>query len=376
MTIPAGQPSVDLTITPIPDNLFEGSETVVLTIQPSPYHTVGSPNAATATIADDPTVVSIAATDPNASEIGPDQGTFTLTRTGGNPSSALTVFYAVSGSATNGVDYTSLGTSVTIPANLVSATVTVTPIFEQVLPNEGDESVILTVSANASYTIGAPNTATVTIHEVPIVTVTATDSLASEAPLDQGVFRFARTGTGSQLSAQLSVSYSVAGTAANGVDYTTITSPIVIPAGQAFVDLVITPIAEGSPEADETVVVTVVDDAAYDPGSGPATVTISDVGSACSNGGVMTNGFAHCGAISNPGEVHTWSFTATAGDRIAVHIGENVDAGDFSAVDSPAQPRRRHHRRVVEHGRGRDRRCRRSRDGHVSGPGRERRLRA
>ena len=325
VTIPADSRLVDLTITPVQDNLIEGPETVVFTIKPSRYYTVGAPSFATATIADDPTVVQIAATDPNASEIGPDQGVFTVTRTGGNPSSALTVFFAVSGTATNGVDYASLGTSVTIPANEVSATVTVTPIFDGV--PEGDESVILTVSPNASYTIGASNAATVTIHEVPIVTVTATDSLASEAPLDLGVFRFARTGS---TAAPLSVTYSVSGTATNGVDYLTITSPIVIPAGQAFADLTITPIADGVPESAETVVVTVVDEATYDPGSGPATVTITDTSSACSNGGVLVNGFSHCGAISNPGEVHTWTFTATAGDCIAVHIGENVDAGDFS----------------------------------------------
>src|SRR5438094_8987950 len=37
----------------------------------------------------------------------------------------------------------------------------------------------------------------------------------------------------------------------------------------------------------------------------------------------------HTGEILK-GDVDVWTFTATAGDRIAVHIGEIVDAGDFS----------------------------------------------
>lgn len=45
--------------------------------------------------------------------------------------------------------------------------------------------------------------------------------------------------------------------------------------------------------------------------------------------GGMANGFLHTGAIAGPGEVDTWTFTANAGDRIAVHIGEITDNNDF-----------------------------------------------
>ena len=46
-------------------------------------------------------------------------------------------------------------------------------------------------------------------------------------------------------------------------------------------------------------------------------------------GGTLTNGRLHSGSIDGPGEVDTWTFTANAGDRIAVHIGEIVDNNDF-----------------------------------------------
>src|SRR5206468_2676992 len=71
--------------------------------------------------------VTVTATDANASETGPDSGTFTITRTG-DTTAPLTVNYSLSGTASNGTDYQQLGTSVTIAAGVSSATVTVTPI--------------------------------------------------------------------------------------------------------------------------------------------------------------------------------------------------------------------------------------------------------
>jgi hypothetical protein len=61
-----------------------------------------------------------------------------------------------------------------------------------------------------------------------------------------------------------------------------------------------------------------------------ATVTITNFLAACAtDGGSLTNGASHCGTIASAGETDTWTFTATAGDRIAVHIGQMTDANDF-----------------------------------------------
>src|SRR5947209_14992832 len=66
--------------------------------------------------------VTIAATDATASEPGTNTGTVTLTRTG-STTAPLTVNLTVGGTATNGVDYTTLASSVTIAAGSASATV-------------------------------------------------------------------------------------------------------------------------------------------------------------------------------------------------------------------------------------------------------------
>ena len=131
--------------------------TVVASNQNPPTTLIGSADPASVL----PTVT-IAANLPNASETGPTNGQFTVTRTGAT-TSALTVNYAITGTATNGADYSALLTSVTIPASSATATITVTPVNDTLV--ESNETVILTLSANAAYTIGSPNNATVTIAD-------------------------------------------------------------------------------------------------------------------------------------------------------------------------------------------------------------------
>ncbi len=165
VSIPAGSASTTITVTPINDTTVESSETVVATLSSSASYTIGSPSSATVTIADNDTAlptVTISANDANASETGPDNGQFTVTRTGSTTSS-LTVNFSVSGSATSGSDYSSIGTSLTIPVGAVSATLTITPIDDTIA--EGTESVVLTLVANAAYTLGSPVSATVNITD-------------------------------------------------------------------------------------------------------------------------------------------------------------------------------------------------------------------
>ena len=123
--------------------------------------------------------VTIVATDNTATEAGPTTGYFTVTRTDAT-TSALTVYYTVGGTATSGSDYNALSGSVTIPAGSSSATITVSPINDTVV--ESDETVIVTLSNNAAYTVGSPSSATITITSDDVgetITPPTTPSLAS-----------------------------------------------------------------------------------------------------------------------------------------------------------------------------------------------------
>ena len=196
-----------------------------------------------------PASVSVTASDANASETGPDAGSFTFTRTG-STARALVVQYRLAGSATNGADYTSLGGSVTIPAGQASVLVTVAPADDPDF--EGPETVDVTVQPAGAYTTGSSATATVTIrdNDLPVVTIVATDASAAETPADSGTFTITRTGPA---TASLWVSFSPHGTAQGGVDYVAIGQSVTIPAGASSVTLTITPLADAQSEGQETV---------------------------------------------------------------------------------------------------------------------------
>ena len=86
--------------------------------------------------------------------------TFRITTTG-TGSGNITVLYTVTGTATVGVDYTSLGTSITFPAGSGSVSRLVTPRQDSLL--EGSETVIVTMIQSTGYAVGNPVSATVTL---------------------------------------------------------------------------------------------------------------------------------------------------------------------------------------------------------------------
>ena len=113
--------------------------------------------------------ITIAATTPNASEPATPggmatSGTFTLTRSV-LTTGTTTVSLAISGSATNGSDYTTIANTLTFAPGETTKTITITPLNDSLV--EGGETVIATIGSGAGYTIGSPSSATVTIADVP-----------------------------------------------------------------------------------------------------------------------------------------------------------------------------------------------------------------
>jgi hypothetical protein len=277
VTIPAGQAALALTLTPLADNLVEGAETAELKIEPSLNYVVGVPDAATVVIADDPPIVNLVATDPDAAEAGGDPGIFTFTRSGGNLAAALTVQASLGGTAANASDYAFIAGNQTIPANQTSATKTILPLADNRV--EGPETVISTVEPSPNYLIGPSGTATVTIADDPaVVTVAASDPDASETGPDPGVFTISRSG--GNLAAVLSVVVARSGTATNGADYVGIGGPnfiVAIPANQAGATVTIMPIDDAIVEGLETVILAIRPSPNYVIGvPDSSTVTIAD----------------------------------------------------------------------------------------------------
>ena len=197
----------------------------------------------------------------DASESGPPPAVFTFQRTG-DPSEALTVDYQISGTASNGIDYTTIPVSVTFAAGETTAFVQIDTINDSIA--EFAESVVLTLVTGTNYVPVSPITATANIvdDEYPnVVTVTVLDTNSFERfPVDVFTFRLTRLG---DTNIELFVNVVMSGTALGDTDYGPLTNTIFVPQGVHTIDAAFSPIDDAEVEGDETVIFTVIDGPDY-----------------------------------------------------------------------------------------------------------------
>lgn len=335
-TIPSGQSTATVTVTPLDDSAAEPDETVTLTLQAGSGFTVGTAAAATVQLYDDEaTQVRVEATDAKASENSTsDTGTFTLRRLG-NRANAITVNYTMSGTATNGTDYTALTSPATIAADRASTALTVTQVNDALV--EGTETVILTVNAGTGYTVAEPSSATVEMRddETVDVNVTVQDSTCKEqATADPGSFRLTRSASS---ASPLNVIYTISGTATAGTDYTALSGTATIAAGATYTDVVVTPINDADREGTESVILTLaLDGANYDLGDNRAqTLWIQDDDSpSISLAATDATAAEADGGAANPGQFTVTVTSAPASDLVIPFTvaGEATNGVDYAAL--------------------------------------------
>ncbi len=98
---------------------------------------------------------------PSVSIIANQSGVFTFTLSAAQTTD-ITVNFTVSGTAVAGADYTSIGTSINIPANQASATLMVTPLPASA--QKPNTTVVVSLATGANYAVGAPSSDTVTLQ--------------------------------------------------------------------------------------------------------------------------------------------------------------------------------------------------------------------
>ena len=269
VVIPAGSSSAPVTITPYDDDLGEMVETVTLAVAAfDDTYDLGEPHQGTVTIADagDLPVVTVRAGTP-----GIEGGADTLFRfeaIGG--SSAIVVNYTVGGTATPGTDYTALSDSVTIPAGGGELSVPVSIINDTLA--ESAETVVVTLAPATHYQIGNDTSAEVDIRDNDSgdrVIVSAYHDTPAE---NGGTGRFYISRAGSNAS-PMTISYTLSGTATNGVDYTGLSGTTVIPSGSWGVVVTFTAIEDTLVEGPETVTLTIAATSIYGAGR-PASATL------------------------------------------------------------------------------------------------------
>ena len=252
LTFAPGETYKDVTLTVIDDDMMEGQYVACYDVveDPAVTYLVGSPSRGTVYILSSDSRMSLVGTDMAATEAG-DMAVFTINRSTYD-NVPLTLYYTVTGTATNGVDFQSLPGTLSFASNEMSKTISVRPIDDDVY--EGPETVTITLTApvGCEYDILYGNiTGTATISDDDSsVDVTAPDPNASQKTLDGGAWRLTRTGNTDRT---LVVNYAFSG-GVLGRDF--IVSPtgtsVTFAIGETTKDIVLSPIDSHRPDADVT----------------------------------------------------------------------------------------------------------------------------
>ena len=167
LTFVAGDTSEDISITVVNDALNEANETIVVTLASPTVATLGTNTVHTYTIDNDDAAPTVQFTTATSSS-GDESSTTRTIAVSLSAVSGQTVTVTVTdsgGTATSGTDYTAIGSplTVTFTAGVTSQNVSI-PVLQD-LDFEGDETILLTLSAPSNATLGGTTGHTFTITE-------------------------------------------------------------------------------------------------------------------------------------------------------------------------------------------------------------------
>lgn len=215
-------------------------------------------------------VVSIAATDPSATEPSGDDGVITISRTG-STDNPLIVPFRTAGTATRGTDYvtqtngvTFTTTNVVIPAGASSVDVTIHVLDDNT--GESTESAILVLAGNPNaYDIRESISAEVDITDnadLPVASISTFRPGAYEGNTNNyGVFQV--TFSTPYSLGDVTVNYTTSGTAVNGTHYESIGSSLVMPAGTTTNFIYILPIQNADTVSNRIATLTLTSGSGY-----------------------------------------------------------------------------------------------------------------
>jgi Calx-beta domain len=284
VTFKAGEDKAIIDVNPIDDNIYEGNETVILTLADggTTYKLDPVKSAGTVTITDNETRPTISISDANPAtgkESDPTAKNRAFTIALSNPSTeTITVDYTtLDGTAVAGSDYTATQGKITFNPGETTQTVTATIIDDAIFEDPETFKVKLTNLTNATLA-QAEGTATILDDDLPGIYLIVTDSEAAETkhgkPTNPGQFTLKRTGSTTN---PLTVKYTVKGSATNSTDYQKLPDTITFAAGSDTASIDINVIDDKIYEGTEKVILNLADSNDYTiVGDKSGTVSIAD----------------------------------------------------------------------------------------------------
>ncbi|MEQ1751413.1 MAG: choice-of-anchor tandem repeat GloVer-containing protein, partial [Prosthecobacter sp.] len=248
-------------IQPINDTLDEGMQDVICQLRSTRTYVISGTGLGTVNITDDDDPQFFVKLTNSGVEEPATTGTSTaITFEINRPASgaAITVNYAISGTATAGTDYTALPGSIAFAAGDTTKTINVLALPDSLMENA--ETVILTLLPGAGYTLMASQVPSavgyILDQDQPTVDVTENNS----------TFFNTVTETSSSLSfvvsrevstaSPLTVNYTMSGTATSGTDYTGATGSVTIAANSTQASVTLLLVNDTIPEGTESIIIT------------------------------------------------------------------------------------------------------------------------
>lgn len=292
LTFTPGQTSQTIGIPVYTDAVVDPNETFNVTLSSPVNATLGTPNPTVVTIIDNTPTVQFSSATYSVNEDG-GTATITVTLSAAVPVS-VTVNYATSnGTAAAGSDYTAVSGTLNFAPTQTSLTFSV-PITNDNLANEGNETVVLTLSNSTNAALSTPNPATLTIVDNDTAIV---DFIKPQFSVNEG-----NDGGTGLVSASVvitlsnpsvvpvTVNYVTSdGTATAGVDYISASGTITFAPTETVQNFFFNVISDTVVEADETITLTLSSPVSATIGPlNPATLLIidDDPSVGCSSAGI------------------------------------------------------------------------------------------
>ena len=236
---PAHQRQLDIRVVPVQDELVEGDETVDLSLEYALNENVVFTGAPTGTaemkIADDDTSRFSIAVLNNTGE-GLADGSFVISSTK-LFTEPVTLHLGITGSATNGTDYGTIGPDFIFPAYSASAVLPVSVIDDDLV--EGSESVTVRIASvgHSGATAEAPShggeaTVVISDNDYAVLSVEAVSDATEDGTPGLFVIR-----TDRPVETGVTITHVQSGSATEGVDYTPLGGSVFLPARSLTADI-------------------------------------------------------------------------------------------------------------------------------------------
>jgi hypothetical protein len=256
VTFAAGRTQAVINVTPIDDDLYEGTESIKANLVANSSYSIGAVGSAEIAIKDNETLPTLTITSASPSIIEKNSGepannaSFQIQLSGKSATEITVNYTTVNGTAIAGSDFTSTSGQLTFAAGSTTPQTILVPITPDNI-FEPDETFTLQLSNAIGASISSPFTTTILNDDV-LPTITIAAGVNAQEPNTNGTFILNRTGdTTSALTVNLATPMD---TATNGVDFQTIATTATFAIGSSSTIVDVKPIDDDIYEGTETIV--------------------------------------------------------------------------------------------------------------------------